>query len=247
MTPLRAQTASAIVIGNELLSGKVQESNLLELSRVLRTLGIRLVKAVIVPDEVPVIRAEVESLSKASDVVFTSGGVGPTHDDVTVEAVAQAFGVEAVVHPTLEKLLRESYGERLGDAHLRMALVPRGATLVSVSDIKWPTTLMHNVFMLPGVPEIFRMKLDAVRAHVTGPQPFVSRAVFLGLEEAEIKDALDAVVAAHPGVEIGSYPKWFEPRYRTKVTFDARDASAVDAALSDFVTRCDPSSVVHVE
>ncbi|HLV64427.1 MAG TPA: molybdopterin-binding protein [Polyangiaceae bacterium] len=244
---LSARTASAIVIGNELLSGKVQESNLLELSRVLRTLGIRLVRAVIVPDEVPVIRAEVEALRKSSDVVFTSGGVGPTHDDVTVQAVAEAFGVEAVVDPTLEKLLRESYGERLSEAHLRMALVPRGATLVSVSDIKWPTTLMHNVFMLPGVPEIFRMKLDAVRAHVSGPRPFVSRAVFLALEEAEIKTPLDGVVAAHPEVEIGSYPKWFDPRYRTKITFDAHDASAVDAALADFVARCDPAVIVGVE
>src|SRR5690606_36765367 len=156
----------------------------------------------------------VEALRTSSDVVFTSGGVGPTRDDVTVQAVAEAFGVEAVVDPTLEKLLRESYGVRLSEAHLRMAHVPRGATLVSVSDIKWPTTLMHNVFILPGVPEIFLKKLDAVRAHVSGQRPFVTRAVFLELEEAELKTPLDGVVAAPPEVELGSYPKWFDPRYR---------------------------------
>jgi molybdenum cofactor synthesis domain-containing protein len=244
---LRAGTAAAIVIGNELLSGKVEERNLLELSRLLRQLGIRFVRAVLVGDEVSVIRREVEELSRTTDVVFTSGGVGPTHDDVTIEAVAQAFGVDTVIDPTLEALLRRTYGERLTEAHLRMALLPRGAKLVSASDAHWPATLVENVFVLPGVPEIFRMKLESVRAHLLGLEPFVSQAAFLTLEEVELKAKLDLVVARNPDVEVGSYPKWRDPAYRTKITFDSRDRQAVARALADFLAEFEPGVIVRVE
>jgi molybdenum cofactor synthesis domain-containing protein len=247
MTGFRASTAAAIVIGNELLSGKVEERNLLELSRMLRELGIRFVRAVVIGDEIPVIRREVEELSRTVDVVFTSGGVGPTHDDVTIEAVAQAFGVDCVVDPVLERLLKKVYGESLTEAHLRMALIPRGSELVSKSDAHWPATLVRNVFVLPGVPEIFRMKLESVRAHLTGSRPFVSQAAFVNLEEVDLKERLDAVVTRHPDVEVGSYPKWRDPSYRTKVTFDARDRAAVESALADFLALVESSLVVRVE
>jgi molybdenum cofactor synthesis domain-containing protein len=247
MTGFRASTAAAIVIGNELLSGKVEERNLLELSRMLRELGIRFVRAVVIGDEISVIRREVEELSRTVDVVFTSGGVGPTHDDVTMEAVAQAFGVDCVVDPVLEGLLKKVYGESLTEAHLRMALIPRGAKLVSKSDAHWPATLVRNVFVLPGVPEIFRMKLESVRSHLTGSRPFVSQAAFVNLEEVDLKARLDAVVTRHPEVEVGSYPKWRDPSYRTKVTFDARDRAAVESALADFLGLLEPSAVVRVE
>jgi molybdenum cofactor synthesis domain-containing protein len=247
MTALRASTAAAIVIGNELLSGKVEEKNLLELSRMLRELGIRFVRAVVIADEIAVIRREVEELSRSVDVVFTSGGVGPTHDDVTIEAVAQAFGVDCVVDPVLERLLKKVYGESLTEAHLRMALVPRGSELVSKSDAHWPATLVRNVFVLPGVPEIFRMKLESVRAHLSGSPPFISQAAFVNLEEVELKARLDAVVTRHPDVEVGSYPKWRDPSYRTKITFDARNRAAVESALSDFLGLLEPGAVVRVE
>jgi molybdenum cofactor synthesis domain-containing protein len=247
MTALRASTAAAIVIGNELLSGKVEEKNLLELSRMLRELGIRFVRAVVIADEIAVIRREVEELSQRVDVVFTSGGVGPTHDDVTIEAVAQAFGVDCVVDPVLEGLLKQVYGESLTEAHLRMALVPRGSELVQKSDAHWPATLVRNVFVLPGVPEIFRMKLESVRAHLSGSLPFISQAAFVNLEEVELKARLDAVVTRHPDVEVGSYPKWRDPSYRTKVTFDARDRAAVESALTDFLGLLEPGAVVRVE
>jgi molybdenum cofactor synthesis domain-containing protein len=244
---LRARTASAIVIGNELLSGKVEEKNLIELSRLVRRLGIKLVRAVLISDEIAIIRREVEELSRTTDVVFTSGGVGPTHDDVTIEAVAQAFGVDTMVEPRLAALLRRSYGDRLTEAHLRMALVPRGAELVSADDAHWPVTLMRNVFVLPGVPEIFRMKLESVRVHLEGFDPFVSQAAFLSLEEVDIKATLDGVVGRHPDVEVGSYPKWRDPAYRTKVTFDAQDADAVARALADFLAKLEPGVVVRIE
>jgi len=242
-----AETAAALVIGNELLSGKIQEANLIELARLLRALGIRLIRAVMVPDDLDVIARAVQELRTCADVVFTSGGIGPTHDDVTVEAVARAFGVEAVLEPTLAALLREVYGDRCTDAHLRMALVPRGAELVSNADVRWPTPLMENVYVLPGVPEIFRMRLDAVRSHLTGPRPFVSKAVFLTLDEPELTLPLNQVVAAHPSVEIGSYPKWFDATYKTKVTFDGVDELAVIDAFNAFVALFGENQIARVE
>ena len=116
-----------------------------------------------------------------------------------------------------------------------MALVPEGAELAATSEITWPTVVMKNVWVLPGVPEVFRMKLAVVRAWLSGPEPFVSRAAYTRIEEAELKPLLDRVVAAHPSVEVGSYPRWFDPSYKTKITFDARNAADAEAAIASFL------------
>jgi molybdenum cofactor synthesis domain-containing protein len=230
-----AKTAGVALIGNELLSGKVHESNLVELAKTLRAIGIALRRVVVIPDEIDEIARDVRALSDAFDVVFTSGGVGPTHDDVTIDGVAKAFGVSSRIDETMEALLRSAYGERCTDGHLRMALVPEGAELAVTEEVQWPTPVMKNVWILPGVPEIFRMKLAVVRARIRGPEPFVSRAVFTKLDEAELKPLLDRVVAEHAGVEVGSYPKWFDPSYKTKLTFDGRSAADVEAATAAFL------------
>jgi len=231
-----ARTAAAILVGNELLTGKVHEANLIELARTLRTIGVKLLRVVMVPDEMNVIADEVRTLSSTYDVVFTSGGVGPTHDDITIEAVARGFGVNAVVHPEFERLLRNVYGAKTTEGHLRMALVPEGAELVSHPDVRWPTVLMQNVWILPGVPEAFRMKLAVVRDRVRGASQFVAREIFTNMDEPDLKPLLDTVVAAHPEVDVGSYPKWFDARYKTKVTFDATDRAKLDAAVAHFLS-----------
>lgn len=247
MKSVVAETAAVILVGNELLSGKVTEANLFELTRTLRALGIRTERASILPDDLTVLIAEITALSKTHDVVFTSGGVGPTHDDVTIEAVARAFGSEPALDPTLAALIRRAYGERCTPDHLRMALIPAGAELASSPDGAWPVPVMGNVWMLPGVPEVFREKLATVRTWLRGPAPFVSRAVYTRLEEAILKPLLDALLLGHAGVEIGSYPRWFEPSYKTKITFDARDAALVEAAARAFVESLPDGALVRVE
>jgi molybdenum cofactor synthesis domain-containing protein len=247
MQPLLADTAAALIIGNELLSGKIADENLVELAKTLRALGVRLRRVVTLPDERAALVDELRTLSATFDVVFTSGGVGPTHDDVTVEAVAAAFGVSVVQHPELSAVIRRAYGEACTDAHLRMALVPQGAELAASPEVDWPLPVMNNVFILPGVPEAFRSKLSAVRAWVRGPLPFVSRAAFTTLDEPSLKALLDAVVARHPGVDVGSYPRWFEPSYKTKVTFDGREPLSVDAALADFTAGLPAGALVRSE
>jgi molybdenum cofactor synthesis domain-containing protein len=229
------RTAAALVIGNELLAGKVQDANVQCLAMLLRRLGILLRRVVIVPDEEQLIADEVRALSAQHDFVFTSGGVGPTHDDLTVAAVARAFGVSVVTSPDVERMLRAYYGDHFAEGHLGMALMPEGAELASNADAIWPTIIMKNVWMLPGVPEVFRIKLALVRERLSGGRPFVSEAVYTKMDEGHLKPLLDRIVAAHPAVEVGSYPKWHDPTYTTKITFDGLDPALVRAAAAEFV------------
>jgi len=242
-TPKRA---AALVIGNELLSGKITELNVVVLARALRKLGIVLDRVLMIPDERPLIAKEVAALSATRDVVFTSGGVGPTHDDLTVDAVADAFGVAAVTHPKLEAMLRAYYRENLTEGHLLMARAPEGARLVATAEHPWPTIVKENVWVLPGVPQIFAMKMPVIAAELGGAAGFVSFATYTTLDEGPLKPLLDAVVAAYPAVEVGSYPQWQEPRFKTKVTFDGLDEARVRAARDAFAASLPSGTEVHV-
>ena len=231
----RTRTAAALIIGNELLSGKVEEKNLAVLAKTLRELGVLLARVVMIRDDVGEIAREVKLLSSTHDWLFTSGGVGPTHDDVTIEAVADAFGVRVVSNPEMEALIRGAYKERCTPGHLRMALVPEGAALEVTEEVRWPTVRIANTWVMPGVPEVFQMKIPVVRARIGQARAYVSRAVYTKMDEGDLKPLLDRVVADFPDVDIGSYPKWIDPTYKTKVTFDGRDDARVTAARDAFV------------
>jgi molybdenum cofactor synthesis domain-containing protein len=232
-------TAAVLVIGNEILSGKVEEANVAVLARALRSLGVLLRRVVVVLDDVDTIAREVTELAQAHDWLFTSGGVGPTHDDVTIEAVAKAYGVPVVSSPEMEAMLRAHYRERCTDGHLRMALVPQGAALEVSNEVRWPTIRLKNTWLLPGIPEVFRMKLPVVIERIRSEGParaaFVSHAVYVKMDEGDLKPLLDRVVASFADVSVGSYPKWLDPTYRTKLTFDGRDGQRVLAARDAFV------------
>lgn len=241
------RTAAALIIGNEILSGKISDQNLAELARTLRGLGVVLARAHTVPDERQVIVDEVRELSARHDYVFTSGGVGPTHDDLTVDAVAEAFDTTVESSEVMAELLRGYYGDRLTDAHLRMARVPSGARLVKSAHIPWPTVVMKNVWVLPGVPQIFAMKMAVIREELGEDTPFVSMTVLTHLDEGELKPILDAVVADFAGVEVGSYPRFRDPECRTKLTFDGLDPKRVRAAREAFLAAVPADQVVRTE
>ena len=228
------RTAAALIIGNEILCGKIREANVYELAQVLRVRGVELARVVVIPDELDTIVREVRNLSEEFDHVFTSGGVGPTHDDLTIAGIAEAFGVPVVRDPEMERLLRDHYGDAVTENHLLLANVPKGVKKLYIDRSPWPLTVLENVWILPGVPEIFRLKLAIVREHLDGGAAFVTRAVFTKLDEAQLKPLLDETVARHPDVDIGSYPRWQDPRYETKVTFDSQDPAAVERAFEDF-------------
>lgn len=243
MSPPR--TAAALVIGNELLTGKIRDANVAALARQLFSLGIALRRVVFVADEVEVIAEDLELLRRRHDWVVTSGGVGPTHDDVTMPAVARAFGLPLVRDPRLEALLAEYFGARLNAPLLRMADVPRGAELVSGGDGRWPAVLVGNVFVLPGLPEIFRRKLPILREHLAGGVPFVSHVVRTRSDEGDLSDLLERLAREHPEVAIGSYPRWGDGPYRVAVTFDGRDTGRVAGAVQALLAALPPEAIVE--
>jgi len=241
------RTAAALIIGNELLSGKIADANLVVLARALREMGVLLRRVVMILDEIDVIAKEVAELSATHDFVFTSGGVGPTHDDLTIEGVARAFGVGVVISAELDVLLRKAYGERVTEGHLLMARIPEGSRLVKSEQVPWPTVVMRNTWVLPGVPEIFALKIPHIRAELAGDAPFISMAVFTSLDEGQIKVLLDRVVAEHNDVDIGSYPKWSGVEYKTKLTFDGLVEARVRAARDAFARGLPSEALIRVE
>ncbi len=227
-------TAGIILIGDELLSGKVVDENAAFLTAQLRELGVALRRVIVIPDVLDEIAATVRDFSARFDHVFTSGGVGPTHDDLTMAGVAQAFGQKIARHPELEKALRDHYGARLEERNLRMADVPDGVCFVPGDHPRWPVLAVANVYVLPGIPELFRSKFLAIAERFRGA-PFFLRSVYVAEEEGKIAGALDAVVAAFPSVQVGSYPRWQATDHRVRVTLEGRDAAEVERATGQLV------------
>jgi FAD synthetase len=240
--------AAILLIGNELLSGKVEEQNARYLVRELRELGVVVSRIEVIPDDTADIATTARQLSERFDLVFSSGGVGPTHDDVTLPAMAAAFGMSMMRNPELEALLRASFGARLHERDLRMADIPDGARLEygpRGPGSTWPVVVVRNIWVLPGVPEIFRRKFETVR-ELFRTAPIFARALYSREGEGPIAAALDAVVAEFPTVEIGSYPHLGAPDYKVKITLDGRESAVVDAALGSLVVRLG-TAVVRVD
>jgi len=194
-----AKTAGILIIGNEMLTGKVVDENSPYLVRELRALGIEVQRITTIPDDVPIIAEEVKAFADRFDLVFTTGGVGPTHDDVTIAGVAQAFGRGVVRHPMLEAVLRQHYGEGITAAQLRMAEVPEGGQLVGEGDLTFPVVAVRNVYIFPGIPEVVQRKFERIREQFRQP-PYILRRVFLRADEGQIAQE------NHAGTEYNSRP-----------------------------------------
>ncbi|HKP13021.1 MAG TPA: molybdopterin-binding protein, partial [Blastocatellia bacterium] len=180
------------------------------------------------------------------DYVFTSGGVGPTHDDVTIAGVALAFNRPVVRHPQLEAMLRGYFGEGVDEARLRLADMPEGSSLLYDDGMRWPVLATENVFVLPGVPELFRSKFEAIRERFRAA-PFFVATVFTREDEFDIAPRLDRVAAEYADVEIGSYPNFTSDEYRVKLTVESKEAEAVERARAALLALLDPAAIVRVE
>lgn len=221
-------SAAVVIIGNEILSGKFADENAPYLIGRLRELGVDLGRVVVIPDEVEVIAAEVRACAERFDHVFTTGGVGPTHDDLTMLGVARAFAVELQRHPTLERVLHERMGERVNEAALRMAEVPAGAELWWDGEVRFPLVVVRNVAIFPGVPALLRLKFEAV-AHRFQGVPLSLRRLWTAESEPAIADALTDAAARWPAVAIGSYPRFELVPPKVLVTLESRDVGALGA------------------
>ncbi|HEV8676234.1 MAG TPA: competence/damage-inducible protein A [Methylomirabilota bacterium] len=239
-------TAGIILIGNELLSGKVVDVNAAYLCRQFRELGVDVRKVSVIPDEVDLIAREVREFHQAYTWVFTSGGVGPTHDDVTIEGVARGLGVGVVRHPVLVTRLEELYRDRLNDARLKMAEVPEGAELLAMDSLIVPVLLMENIFIFPGVPEIFRRKFDAIKERFR-ERPFLLRNVYVSIGEGTLADHLNAMLREFPALLCGSYPEFSNPEYKVRVTLESKEPEYLEGALRYLLGRLPLEAVVRIE
>ena len=231
----RIWTAALAVIGDEILSGRTQDKNVSQIARWLNVQGIRLAEVRVVPDRTDKIVAAVNALRAENDYLFTTGGIGPTHDDITVDAIAAALGVGVVHHPQAVETLTRYYESRGGvnEARLRMARVPQGAALIENRVSGAPGVRTGNIFILAGVPHITAGMLDALTGTLEGGRPVVSRTIGCWVAESEIADLLATIERRHEGTAIGSYPFFREGRTGANFVVRATDATLVDATIAD--------------
>lgn len=224
-------TAAVVIIGDEILTGKFPDENGTHLIGRLRALGCDLRRLVVVSDEIADIADEVRRCAAAHDHVITTGGVGPTHDDRTLEGVALAFGVPLEIRPELVALL-DRFGLPQSETNLRMAAVPAGAELMIGPRSSFPTVRMRNVWIFPGIPKLMHAKFEEIAAAFAGEQVRSDR-LYVDQQETEIAAVLMAVAARYPTVNIGSYPRFGEGDFKVIVTLESRDDPALAAAAED--------------
>jgi molybdenum cofactor synthesis domain-containing protein len=229
-----------VVIGDEILSGRTQDKNVAQLASWLNEQGIRLAEVRIVPDNMDRIGETVNALRSAYDYVFTTGGIGPTHDDITVDAIAAAFGVPVIIHPDARQILVDYYRDRPGgltDARLRMARTPEGAELLRNPSSGAPGVKIENVYILAGVPNIAASMLEALTGTLEGGRPVVSVTVGARAPESDVADLLRETEAAHPGVAIGSYPFFKDGRYGANFVIRSEDGELARVTGDDLSAR----------
>jgi len=210
----RIWTAGLLVIGDEILSGRTQDRNIAQVATWLNAQGIRLAEVRVVPDTEDRIIEAVNALRAANDYCFTTGGIGPTHDDITVDAIARALGVPVVVHPEARAILERYYADKggLNEGRLRMARVPEGAELIPNFMSGAPGIRLANLFLMAGVPHITAGMLDALSGQLEGGKPLVSVTVGAFAPESEVADILRKTEQSEEGISIGSYPFFKEGR-----------------------------------
>lgn len=227
----RIYTAGLVVIGDEILSGRTHDRNIAQVASWLQVQGIRLAEVRVVPDETARIVEAVNALRAENDYLFTTGGIGPTHDDITVDAVAAALGVPVVVHPEARAILERYYADKggLNEARLRMARAPKGAELIANRMSGAPGIRLGNLFLMAGVPHIAAGMLDALTGALEGGAPLLSETLGGFIPESEVAGLLRETEKAHPHCQIGSYPFFNEGRVGSNFVIRSTEADALAA------------------
>ncbi len=230
----RTVTACVLIIGNEILSGRTQDANLSFLGQGLNEAGIRLREARVIPDDPAVIVSTVNEARRAFDYVLTTGGIGPTHDDITAQCVADAFEVPLVVHPEAKRLLESHYPPgHLNEARLRMAMVPEGAVLLPNPISRAPGFQIGNVFVLPGVPSIMQGIFAQLKHRLLGGEKLLSRSISCHLGEGTLAKDLGTLQDRYPDVEIGSYPYFRRGDFGVTLVLRGTDCDRLAAATEE--------------
>ena len=227
-------TAAVLIIGNEILSGRTQDANLSYIAQGLAAAGVVLREARVIPDVAETIIATVNALRATHDYVFTTGGIGPTHDDITAECVARAFGLELTIHPEAHRQFLSYYAPgELNEARLRMAKTPDGAALIPNPISRAPGFHIGNVFVMAGIPRVMQAMFDNVKPNLRGGPPVLSRTVSCSVPEGIIAEGLGAIQNRHADLDIGSYPYTRRGTFGVALVLRGRDAARLDAARAE--------------
>ena len=228
---IKNKTASLLIIGNEILSGRTQDKNLNYIAKKLSDIGIDFSEARVVKDIHEEIASAVNDLRSKYDYVFTTGGIGPTHDDITTESIALAFGVQKIKHPDAVNALENYYNNKeaeLNDARLRMAEIPEGAELIENPLTAAPGYKKDNVFVLAGIPSIMQLMFDFTLEKLDKGRKMFSRTISCDLIEGDIAKILGDIQESHEETEIGSYPFVHENKFAVSIVIRSFDESAID-------------------
>jgi molybdenum cofactor synthesis domain-containing protein len=240
------RSCALVVIGNEILSGKVQDSNAYFAARELRRVGVSLERITVIPDDLDAIAREVRYCSDGFEIVLTSGGIGPTHDDLTMDGVAAAFGRRVAPNQELISQITEHSPGGTNPARLKMANIPEGSVLVRTDDIWFPTVQVENVYILPGVPQLFETKLKAL-ANRFATDPFYIRIIYTSAAESAIAHDLNQVLARFPRLMLGSYPRFDDPGYRVRLTLESKDRNYLESAFQHLLDLLPADIVIRTE
>ena len=239
-------TAGFLVIGNEILSGKVVDTNSPFLAKQLREIGVDLDRILTIADDVDLIAREVRGMSDSYDYVMTSGGIGPTHDDVTMEGVAKAFDLPLELDPELHDRIEQATGDHFNESMRKMALLPRGARVEETGELWFPLITVQNVFVLPGIPDLFERKFESVRTQLVGV-PVLLRRVYVMSYESEIATHLNELLIEFSELMLGSYPRMGNTDFRVMLTLESRDEQYLQHALDSLLSRLPPDTIHRVD
>ncbi len=240
MSRKQTWTAALIVIGDEMLSGRTQDRNIAEVAVWLNRQGVRLAEVRVVPDDPAAIGDAVNALRTSHDYLFTTGGIGPTHDDITVDSIAAALGLPVIIHPEARRMLETYYAARgieLTEARLRMARVPDGAELIPNPTGGPPGVRLGNIFIMAGIPNVAKAMLEALDGQLEGGRPIVSVTVGAFAAESEVADILRETEASHPGSAIGSYPFTRDGRFGANFVVRSEDGELARETGDDLSQR----------
>ena len=240
------KTAGIIIIGNEILSGKVHDVNSYYLVSELRSLGVDVRRITVIPDETEIIGAAALEFSVQYDYVFTSGGVGPTHDDVTMAGIASGFGVKLAVHPEIRNALTARYKNNLNSVIMKMAEIPEGAEVYLKEGMRFPLVSYKNIFIFPGIPEYLKDKFSTIKERFRVSAFYLKR-LFLNVHESEFAEVLNLVVSANPQVQFGSYPIMGKEEYRVIITAESKSADQLNMALGALINKLPENIIVKLE
>lgn len=239
-------SAGILIIGDEILSGKVVDTNSPYLCQELRKLGVDVEQILTISDRVDQIAEAVMKLSSSFDFVYTSGGVGPTHDDLTMSGIAHAFALPLECNKSILNRIENAQGKVANDSQMKMAMIPKGAELIEADDLWIPVVLIKNVYIFPGIPSLLKKKFESIKERFR-TVPFQIKKVFIKERESQIAATLHGLLDEFPKLLVGSYPRIGEENFEVVVTLESRDVEYLRRALDSLLSQLPEKAIFRVE